>query len=39
MKWLEVPRDEQQSIINIDYAEKTITVYTNRKASFCQHFF
>ena len=33
MKWLETPRDEQETLINIDYAEKTITVYTNRKAT------
>lgn len=29
--WEIVPRDEQETIINIDYFEKTITVYTSRK--------
>jgi len=31
MKWYLIPRDEQETIINIDYCEKTITVYTTRK--------
>ena len=31
MEWEIVPRDEQETIINIDYYEKTITVYTSRK--------
>ena len=31
MKWEIVPRDEQETIINIDYCEKTINVYTSRK--------
>lgn len=33
MKWLDVPRNEQETTINIDYCEKTIIVYTNRKAT------
>lgn len=32
MKWEIVPRDEQETIINIDYCEKNIKVYTTRKA-------
>lgn len=32
MNWDYVPRDEQETIINIDYFEKIITVYTTRKA-------
>lgn len=31
MKWYIVPREEQETIINIDYSEKTIMVYTSRK--------
>ena len=31
MEWEIVPRDEQETIINIDYYEKTINVYTSRK--------
>lgn len=31
MKWEIVPRDEQETIINVDYYEKTISVYTTRK--------
>ena len=31
MEWIIVPRDEQETIINIDYCEKTISVYTSRK--------
>lgn len=31
MEWEIVPRDEQETIINIDYCEKTINVYTSRK--------
>lgn len=31
MDWEVVPRDEQETIINIDYCEKTIDVYTTRK--------
>lgn len=32
MKWLGIPRDEQETIINVDYCEKTLTVYTSRKS-------
>lgn len=32
MDWNEVPRDEQETIINIDYYERTLSIYTNRKA-------
>ena len=32
MEWENIPRDEQETILNIDYAEKEITVYTNRKS-------
>ena len=31
MEWELVPRDEQETIINIDYCEKTINIYTTRK--------
>lgn len=31
MEWFLVPREEQETIINIDYYEKTISVYTTRK--------
>ena len=31
MEWEIVPRDEQETIINIDYCEKTINIYTSRK--------
>ena len=31
MEWEIVPRDEQETIINVDYCEKTINVYTSRK--------
>lgn len=31
MKWEVIPRDEQETIINVDYCEKTISVYTTRK--------
>lgn len=31
MKWEVIPRDEQETIINVDYYEKTISVYTTRK--------
>lgn len=31
MNWEIVPRDEQETIINIDYCEKRISVYTTRK--------
>lgn len=32
MEWEVIPRDEQETILNIDYYEKTITVYTTRKS-------
>ena len=31
MKWEDVPREEQETVMNIDYFEKTINVYTTRK--------
>lgn len=31
MEWEIVPRDEQETLINIDYCEKAINVYTSRK--------
>lgn len=31
MEWEIVPRDEQETVINIDYYQKIITVYTSRK--------
>lgn len=31
MEWEIVPRDEQETLINIDYCKKTINVYTSRK--------
>ena len=31
MEWEIVPRDEQETLISIDYYEKTINVYTSRK--------
>ena len=30
--WYEIPRDEQETVINIDYYERTISLYTTRKA-------
>ena len=30
--WEQVPRDEQETIINVDYYEKTMTLYTSRKS-------
>ena len=30
--WFEVPRDEQETVMKIDYYAKTLTVYTNRKS-------
>lgn len=30
--WAMVPRDEQETVINVDYFNKTITVYTSRKS-------
>lgn len=32
MKWEMIPRDEQETIMNIDYCKKTISVYTSRKS-------
>lgn len=32
MKWEIIPREEQETIINVDYCDKTIGIYTNRKA-------
>lgn len=29
--WAMIPRDEQETVINVDYYTKTITVYTSRK--------
>ena len=31
MEWEIIPRDEQETLINIDYCEKVINVYTSRK--------
>ena len=31
MEWEIVPREEQETLMNIDYCEKTINVYTSRK--------
>lgn len=31
MEWEIVPRDEQETLISIDYYEKIINVYTSRK--------
>jgi len=30
--WEQVPRDEQETIINVDYYEKKMTFYTSRKS-------
>ena len=30
--WEQIPRDEQETIINVDYYEKKMTFYTTRKA-------
>ena len=32
MNWEGTPLDEQETIINVDYYEKKITVYTSRKS-------
>ena len=32
MKWEGTPLDEQETIINVDYYERKITVYTSRKS-------
>jgi hypothetical protein len=29
--WYDVSRDEQETIINVDYEERTLILYTNRK--------
>lgn len=31
MNWENISREEQETVINIDYYDKTITVYTSRK--------
>lgn len=31
MKWAIVPRDEQETIISVNYFERTLTVYTSRR--------
>lgn len=33
MEWEIVPRDEQETLINVDYCEKKIIIYTSRKAT------
>ena len=33
MNWEIVPRDEQETLINVDYNDKIISVYTSRKAT------
>lgn len=30
MKWLQIPLDEQETIITIDYFEKVVELYTSR---------
>jgi len=32
MNWYEVPRDEQETTINVDYEERTLVLYTTRKS-------
>ena len=32
MQWNILPREEQETFMNIDYFEKTISVYTSRKS-------
>lgn len=32
MKWESIPIEEQETIMNIDYYEKTITIYTSRRS-------
>lgn len=32
MQWGIIPRDEQETVVKIDYSEKTVTIYTTRKA-------
>lgn len=31
MEWISVPREEQETIINIDYGKRTLNFYTSRK--------
>ena len=31
-KWIVMSRDEQETIINIDYCEKKFSLYTSRKS-------
>ena len=33
MNWEIIPRDEQETLINVDYYEKTVSVYTCRKST------
>lgn len=33
MDWEVIPRDEQETLINVDYYEKTVSVYTCRKST------
>ena len=33
MKWAVIPRDEQETIISINYFERILTVYTSRKST------
>lgn len=32
MEWYAVPREEQETIVNIDYEERTLNLYTTRKS-------
>ena len=32
-KWISIPIDEQETIINLDYFEKVLTVYTTNQAT------
>lgn len=32
MEWYAVPREEQETIVNIDYEERTLEFYTARKS-------
>lgn len=32
MEWYAVPREEQETIVNIDYEERTLSFYTTRKS-------
>lgn len=33
LNWEIVPRDEQETLINVNYNDKMITIYTSRKAT------